>query len=254
MRRAAHAEWTKLRTLRSTGWLLLGLIVATVVVGALTAAGAPDCRPSARCVEDTTRDSLTGVRLGQIAVVLLAVSMLGGEYGTGLIRTTLTVFPRRLALLAVKATVLAGVVAAVGTIAVVGSLGVGRLILADKGYPGPSPTDGATLRAAAGTVLYLVLIAWSALGVGAALRDSVGVMTVLLALLYIAPVLVRAIADPDWQRRLARVTPMTAGLAIQATRELGGLPIGPWPGMAVLAGYAATALLVGGGRFVRGDA
>jgi ABC-2 type transport system permease protein len=39
---------------------------------------------------------------------------------------------------------------------------------------------------------------------------------------------------------------MSAGLAVQATRGLDTMPVGPWQGLAVLAAYAATALLVGG--------
>jgi len=34
--------------------------------------------------------------------------------------------------------------------------------------------------------------------------------------------------------------------AIQATRNLGTLPIGPWAGLGVLAAWAAAALLAGG--------
>jgi ABC-2 type transport system permease protein len=51
--------------------------------------------------------------------------------------------------------------------------------------------------------------------------------------------------DPAWEHRLQRYGPMTAGLAIQATKNLNKLPIGPWPGLGVLAAWAATALLAG---------
>jgi ABC-2 type transport system permease protein len=39
---------------------------------------------------------------------------------------------------------------------------------------------------------------------------------------------------------------MNAGLAIQATRNLGTLPIRPWAGLGVLAAWTAVALLAGG--------
>jgi ABC-2 type transport system permease protein len=54
------------------------------------------------------------------------------------------------------------------------------------------------------------------------------------------------VSDPDWQRRLQQVGPMSAGLAVQATRNLSELPIGPWAGMAVLAAWSLATLLVGG--------
>ena len=38
---------------------------------------------------------------------------------------------------------------------------------------------------------------------------------------------------------------MTAGLAIQATTGLRSLPLSPWTGLGVLAGWAAVALLAG---------
>ncbi|MGI3198149.1 hypothetical protein ACRJ4W_04875 [Streptomyces sp. GLT-R25] len=47
---------------------------------------------------------------------------------------------------------------------------------------------------------------------------------------------------------------MPAGLAIQATRDLSRLPIGPWPGLGVLAAYALGLLLVAGAAFRARDA
>ena len=51
--------------------------------------------------------------------------------------------------------------------------------------------------------------------------------------------------DPDWQQRLERIAPTSAGLPIQATTNLDSLPISPWAGLGVLAGWAAAALLLG---------
>ena len=109
-----------------------------------------------------------------------------------------------------------------------------------------SLAHGPTLRAAAGSVLYLALIALLSLGAATALRDSAVAITVVLGLLYIFPVLGDVILNPVWQHRVERWAPMNAGLAIQATRNLGTLPIGPWPGLGVLAAWAAAALLAGG--------
>jgi ABC-2 type transport system permease protein len=54
------------------------------------------------------------------------------------------------------------------------------------------------------------------------------------------------VSDQDWQRHLEQVGPMTAGLAIQATTGLRGLPTSPWAGLGVLAAWAAASLLAGG--------
>ncbi len=174
LREALHAEWTKLRTVPSTGWLLLTLIVLTVGASAL-ATVVVKCPAS--CGEDTTKLSLTGILLGQAAVAVLAVLVMSGEYSSGMIRVTLTAVPRR----------------------------------------------------------------------ATALRDSGASIAVMLGLLYIVPLLTDlGTLDPRWERRLQQWGPMTAGLAIQATKNLKKLPIGPWPGLGVLAAWTAAALLAGG--------
>jgi ABC-2 type transport system permease protein len=62
------------------------------------------------------------------------------------------------------------------------------------------------------------------------------------------------LSDPKWQDRIHRYAPMEAGLAIQATRNLDTLPISPWAGFAVLAGYATALLLTGACTFLARDA
>jgi ABC-2 type transport system permease protein len=251
VRQPLHAEWTKLRTLPSTGWLLLASIALTVTLSAGVAA-AVKCPSAASCYQDTTRLSLTGILLGQVTVVILAVLAMSGEYGTGMIRITLVAMPRRAAVLAAKAAVVSGVVLAAGIVAVLGCLLAARLILpgsgfsTGRGYPPLSLGDGATLRAAAGSVLYLVLIALLSLGAASAIRDSATAIAAVLGLLYLCPLLAAVTSNPHWQERIQRLAPMTAGLAIQATTGLRALPIGPWRGLGVLAAYAAAALLAGG--------
>ncbi len=168
---ALHAEWTKLRTVASTGWLLLGVIAATVALSA-TAAAARSCGPAAGCHPDLTRLSLTGIGLGQAIVVTVAVLAVSGEYATGMIRTTLAAVPRRAVVLGAKAMVVTAGVLAAGALAVSGSLLAGRLILPGHGfspahgYPDLSLGSGPVLRAAAGSVLYLALIASAQPGCG----------------------------------------------------------------------------------------
>ncbi|MEU0032300.1 ABC transporter permease subunit [Streptomyces sp. NPDC006335] len=252
MRLALHAEWTKMRTVASPLWLLLGTVAATMALGA-GATSVVDCTPSG-CGGDTTKLSLMGVYLGQALVAILAVLIISGEYGTGMIRTTLTAVPRRATVFAAKAVTLAGVVAVGGTAAVLGSVLAGRLILPDLGDRALSLSDGPTLRAVFGTVLYLILIGLLSLGVATAVRDSATSIGLVLGLLYIIPIVSQTISDPHWQQRLEKMTPMSAGLAIQATTDLDRLPISPWAGLGVTAGWAAAALLAGGLLLRRRDA
>ncbi|MDT0308925.1 ABC transporter permease [Streptomyces sp. DSM 44917] len=261
MRGLLRAEWTKLRTVAGPWWLLLGLVAGTLAAGAAAVAAVDvgQCPAPDACHEDTARLALGGVRLGQVAAVVLGVLMLGGEHGTGLIGATLVVTPRRGRVLAAKALVLAGAVGAAGAAAVAGSLWVGRVVLPgngftpEHGYPALSLADGAVLRAAVGSVLYLVLVALLGLGAGAALRDTAGGVTAGLGVLLCAPVVGQVVSDPAWRERLEEVAPMPAGLAVQATVGLERLAVGPWAGLGVLACWAAGALALGGAVLLRRD-
>ena len=251
LRDPLHAEWTKLRTVAGPAWLLAGTIAATVAVGAAATAAAR-CPSGTACPVDTTKLSLTGVQFGQAIVAVLAVLAISGEYSTGMIRITLAAMPRRSAVLAAKAVLIAALVLAAGAIAVAGSVLAGRILLpghgftAAHGFPLESLAYGPTLRAAAGSVLYLVLIALLSLGIATVVRDTAVATGVVLGLLYLSPVILPAVTNPVWSHRLERYAPMNAGLTIQHTIGLRSLPISPWGGRGVLAAWAAAALLAGG--------
>jgi ABC-2 type transport system permease protein len=253
-----HAEWTKARTLHSTGWLLVTAVLLTVVVSAAVAATV-QC-PSGYCAEDPAKISLTGIYLGQAVIAIMAVLAISGEYSTGMIRITLAAMPRRATVLTAKAAILTGPVLAAGTLAVLGSVLAGRLILPGHGidpahgYPALSLADGPVLRAAVGSVLYLALIALLSLGVATAVRDGAAAIGIVLGLLYLFPILGQVAGSGTWHRHLEQLAPMTAGLAIQATTGLNSQPISPWAGIGVLAGWAAAALLAGGILFRLRDA
>ncbi len=250
LREALHAEWTKLRTLPGTPWLLAAIIAATVAVS--TAATSATTCPSGGCSVDPAKLSLTGTDLGQAVVAILAVLAISGEYSTGMIRTPMTAMPRRVTMLAAKSAVVTGLVMVAGTIAVLGCLLAGGLILPGHGftpahgYPALSLGDGPVLRAAAGSVVYLALIALLSLGVATIIRDSGAAIGTVLGLLYLSPIFAAVVGSPHWHNDIERYAPMSAGLAIQATTGLRSLPISPSGGLGVLAAWAAAALLAGG--------
>ncbi|WP_420310652.1 ABC transporter permease subunit [Streptomyces sp. YS-B37] len=236
-----HAEWTKLRTLPSTWWLLAATVALTAAVGAAAASSLTTqvCPSPAACHEDTVKLSLTGVQLSQSLCLVLGALSMGAEYSTGTIRTTLTAMPGRWRVLTSKAATLSLLTAVAGALAVLSALALSHLIL-------PSPTDGATLRAAAGSTLILVLVTLLGLSLATLLRDTGGAITLGLGVLYVIPILSRLVNSPTWQHRLQRWTPMPAALSIQATKNLERLTIAPWPGLGVLAAYAVGLLALGG--------
>jgi len=246
---ALQAEWTKLRTLPGTFWLLAAVAVTTVAVSA-AAAAAVTC-PHGGCSVDPARTSLTGIYLGQAVAAILGVLAISSEYSTGMIRASFTAMPRRITVLSAKAAIIGGLALAAGTVAVAGSLLAGRALLTGHGftpahgYPALTLADGAVLRAAVGSVLYLALIALLSLGVATIIRDPAPAIGTVLGLLYLDPIIAAALPGGHWHNVIERYAPMTAGLAIQATTGLSSLPISPWAGLGVLAAWAAGALLLG---------
>jgi len=247
---ALHAEWTKLRTVSGPAWLLLGLAALTIAVST-AAVAATHCPQNLTCPVDTTKLSLTGIQFGQAVVAILAVLTVSNEYSSGMMSVTLAAMPRRQVVLAAKAILLAALVLVAGAVAVFGSVLAGHLILPGHGFTvarGFHPvwlSYGPTLRAASGSVLYLGLIALMSLGVAVIVRDSAVSIGVVLALLYLFPIILSFIGNEHWQHRLERWTPTVAGLTIQDTTGLRSLVITPWAGLGVLAIWATAAMLAG---------
>jgi ABC-2 type transport system permease protein len=237
------------------------LILTVLLTVGLSAgiAGAVSCG-SAGCQQDPARSGLAGFALGQATIAIFAVLMVGGEYGSGMIRSTLTATTGRTTVLAAKAALLTAVVLAAGIPAALGSWLTGRLLLPGNGFTAEHGTqllglgDGPTLRAVLGSVLYLALVALLSLGVATAVRDAATAIGIVLGLLYLFPIMVGLVTNPDWHRHLQQIAPMNAGLAIQDTVGLDQMPIGPWSGLGVLAAWAAAALLIGWSVFTVRDA
>ena len=249
-REALHAEWTKLRTLPGTLWLVAGLAVLTYAVGA-AATAAVTCS-SVDCGQDPVKVSLTGVQLGQALAAILGVLVVSSEYSTGMIRVTFAALPRRTTVLAAKAALVSALTLVAGAVAVLASVLTARYVMphhgftAANGYPPLSLGDGPVLRAAGGSVLYLGLITLLSLGIATLIRDAAAAIGTVLGVLYLSPIIGAVVTDPHWHHRIERYSPMTAGLAIQSTRNLAAMPIGPWEGLGVLAAWAGASLLVGG--------
>jgi ABC-2 type transport system permease protein len=254
LRSALHAEWTKLRTLASTFWLLLAAVALTIAVSGAAAASFA-CDPRACALAQTGADpakiGLSGIYLGQAVIAVFAVMAVGGEYSTGMIRLTLAAMPRRLTVLSAKAMVITGCAGVSGAVAVLGSFLTGRLILPGRGlttargYQLLSLSNGSDLRAATGSVLYLALMALLALGITMAVRDSAAAIGIFLGLLFVFTIVSMVIPDHVLARHLQQIAPMSAGIYIQATTGVNNLPLTPWQGLGVLALWAAGALLLG---------
>lgn len=247
--RALRAEWTKLLTVRSTPWSILGIVGLTIALtGFLCGLAQTDAARIGEGDDDIVANSLFGVHLGLIAVVAFAALAITSEYRTGTIRPTFTAMPGRGTVLGAKAMLVSAVVFATGLVAGAASFLLGQPLLHGGGfvppaYPYVSLVDPPVVRAVIGTALFLTVLALFALGVATIMRRSASAIAVVLGLLLV-PVVV-ADALPERTRELVRELTPIAGVAIQTTRErVDNLPIGPWGGLGVTVAWAAGAMLV----------
>jgi ABC-2 type transport system permease protein len=250
MTRALRAEWTKLRTVHSTGWALGLALVLMVLLSALAGAESETsgCAPGGRCDNDTVADSLGGVYFGQFAIIALGVMAMGSEYGTGLIRMTFVAEPRRRLVLLAKGIAVGGAVLVVGLLAsvlmfeIASSLLRGNGFNAEHGYREWSLTDPEVLRAVGGTGVYLAAVALLSLGIAALLRHTAAAISTVTALL-VVPVFAASLLPEHISDRVLQTSPMTAGLAIQRTVERSdSVPIDQWVGLGVACLWALAAV------------
>jgi hypothetical protein len=225
----------------------------TQVDGTFTVTGSGDIALDISGGDDIVQISLFGAFVGVIAVVAVSVLFITSEYKRGLIRTTFAVSPRRGRVLAAKTIVIGASTFAVGLVASVTAFFLAQPIQHRNGftppaYPYPSLSDWPVLRAVVGTAALLAVVAVFSLGVGAALRRSAGAITVVIGLVTV-PVLVAGALPLSTARWLMRLTP-AGGFAIQRAippTDTDFEPwqlVSPWPGFAVLCGYAVAALAV----------
>ena len=240
-----RAEWTKLRTVRSTWWALALTMVGMVVLGALFCAryGIGGISPADRASFDPAAWSLSGFFLAQLAVGVLGVLAVTSEYATGSIRATLAATPQRRAVLGAKAVVVGTSTLLVGVASSFAAFLVGQAILAHKGLQAHLGDPG-VLRSVLGAGLYLAVLCLLALGLGTLVRSTVGATAVVVGLVFILPGIVGALPS-SWETAVTPDLLSDAGQALIRRTKFApqGLHLlSPWVGFAVVCAYAAAAL------------
>ena len=242
---ALWSEFTKIKSTRSTYWTLLALVVVCVGIGALASAGAAShANEISKATFDATQQSLGGLYVGQLVIAVLGALTITSEYSTGMIRTTLSVQPRRGVVFAAKALVFAAVTLVTGLIASFASFFLGQALMSGHHL---SVTLGQpnVLRAVIGGALFLTACGMLAYGLGAILRHTAGAITAAIGLLFVLSVLINFLPQ-SWQDNVDKWVPALAGSQVWATKVSPGAHQFPaWGGFAVLAGYAAVAMIVG---------
>jgi ABC-2 type transport system permease protein len=256
--RLVQSELTKIRTVRSTVWSFLLLVVLvlgfTVLITALTVANWDKADASTRAsITSDPVGAITGAGLGfgQLTICVLGVLVLSGEYSTGMIRSSLLAVPKRWPMLAAKVVAFAVVVLVIGEIVCFASFFVGSAILNSK-VP-VSISDPGVLRAVAGGGLFLAMLGLFAMSVAGLIRHTAGAITAVIGIELVIPPLAGLIPDPAG-RYIAGYLPTNAGSAILQTHPQSGDVLGAWQGYGVFALWVALLLVLAGVLLQRRDA
>ena len=240
-----RSEWTKLWSLRSTGWSLLGMLATTVGFAALicwgTAANADQIPETERVIFDSTAISLAGLAFGQLAAAVLGVLIIASEYSTGAIRSTLVAVPRRLKLVLAKGLVLLAVVLVAGTATSSAAFLVGQALLAPAGLDTSLGRPG-VLRAVFGGGLYLTASALFGLALGTLLRQTAGSIVAAVAALLVVPPLTTLLPG-TWGPSVSKWFTSNAGQQITAVQQSGEVA-SPWAGYLAFCLWASVILAV----------
>lgn len=239
----ARSEWTKLRSVRSTYWTLITALLAGIGLDAAACANFagnyPHMSAQDRSGFEPVGYSLNGLFVAQIAIGALGVLVMTSEYGTGMIRTSLTAAPQRRRLLTAKVLVFTLVALLAGELASVGAFTLGQAILSTQ-HLGVSLTDPGVARPVLGGGLYLAGVGLLGLAIGAVLRHTAGALAVFFGVLFGASI-VAALLPGSWRRHALKYMPINAGSQI-LTRHPGTDALSPWTGYGLLLLYAGVVL------------
>jgi ABC-2 type transport system permease protein len=254
--RVLRSEFTKFRSLRSTIWTLLVAVVLMVGIGALFAAvNASQFHTfsvASRASFDPIGISLSGTSFAVIAFGVLGVLLMSGEYGTGMIRSSLTVVPRRLPVLWGKLAVLAGVIFPVSLIASLVSFLLGQALL-NSHHLGVSLTAPGALRSVIGAALYLTVAGLIGVTLGALLRSTAAGISAFVGAFFVIPPLADLLPS-SISDHLAQYLPSNLGEVLYGGAQGVHHALSPWTGFALLCGYAVVLIAAAAWRLKRTDA
>ena len=242
--RVVRAEWIKLVSLRSSWITFAAAVVAVVGLGALisyvTNTHWSHMNPVERAQFDPVARSLGGVELAQLAIGVLGVLVVTGEYATGMIRSSLMAVPRRWPVLGAKLLVFAACTFVLSLIASFVAFLLGQQLLGTHGTTLGAPH---VLRAVIGVALYLTVVGALTVGLGFILRNTAGGIATFVGLMLVLPGIARLLPD-TWQPHVLPYLPSNAGGSVFAVQPDAGM-LGTWTGFAVFCAWAAAALVVG---------
>ncbi|KOT92905.1 MULTISPECIES: ABC transporter permease [Streptomyces] len=240
-----RSEWTKIRSVASTVWTLGLAVVVTIALGmlisALTKSQFSDMSRRDQLSFDPTFISFAGTSLGQLAMIVFGVLVVGNEYSSGMIRTSLAAVPRRGTFLFGKVAVATALALVVGMVTSFATFFLGQAMLGDLRA---SIGDPGVLRAVFGGGLYMTLIAMFSMGVAAMLRSPMLSLGILMPFFFLIS---NILGNVPATRKVGRFLPDQAGSRIMqvVTPVDDNVPYGPWGGLGIMALWVIAALVGG---------
>ncbi|HWB22858.1 MAG TPA: hypothetical protein VG652_08215 [Gaiellaceae bacterium] len=251
-----RSEWTKLISLRSTRWSLAVAVILTIGLPALFAAVTSShwgsMSPQDRADRHPLDVALAGVNLSQLAIGVLGVLIITGEYSTGMIRASLTAVPKRLPVLWAKLSVFAVVTFVLSVPSVLLGFFISQAILSRHDILQISFSAPGVARAVIGGAVYLMLLGIFALAIGAMLRNTAGGIAVFAAIFFVIPPLLD-ILPTSWNNAISPYLPNNAGRSIFSLTH-GAHSLAWGSGLALFCGYCAVAIVLAAGLLTRRDA
>jgi ABC-2 type transport system permease protein len=253
--RVVRSEWTKLWSLRSTRWSLLLAFIAQAGLGpliaAITMARWSQLSPLDRASLNVIDRSLGGWHLAQLAVAILGVMTITGEYHTGMIRSSLMAAPKRLPVLWAKLLVFSSVVLVLMLIAAfIGFLG-GQAIFTQHHVNVTLGARGA-LRTVFGAALFSTATGALCIALGTIVRRTAGGIALFVGVFFVLPGLVE-ILPSSMADSIHPYLPSNAGGAVaQAFADPN--TFSPWGGFALFCGYTVATIVIAAVLLHRRDA
>jgi hypothetical protein len=254
--RVAASEWTKFVSLRSTRWSLgigvLLTILFPVLFAFVTRSHWATMSPHERADRSPLDIALAGVNVAQLAIAVLGVLVISGEYSTGMIRSTLIAVPKRLPVLWAKIGVYALVSFVLILPAVLAAFFASQAILDGKHILQISFGDPGVARSVIGGAVYVMLVGIFALGIGAIVRSTAGGIATFAGIFFVLPPLMN-ILPTSWNNAITKYLPSEAGRQLFSLTT-GAHSLSPLWGGLLMVGYCAAVVAIAAVLLVRRDA
>ena len=244
--RVLVSEWTKLRSVRSTGWSLFAGILLTILFPVLfalvTSSHWGHMSPRERANRSPLDIALAGVNVAQLAIAVLGVLVITGEYSTGMVRASFTAVPKRLPVLWAKVANYAVISFVLMVPAVLIGFFASQAILARHHILQISFSQGGVARSLVGGAAYVMLVGVFALGIGAILRNTAGGIATFAGIFFVIPPLLN-ILPSSWNQAISEYLPSEAGRQLFSLQHAPHT-LTPAGGGLLFLGYCALVLAI----------